>query len=192
MGSTDKKEEKKEEISVKKDVELTEKDKDEVKKVLDMYKLNDDELTMEAQFKLKMPKNKMESKFMIDVTTEYLKNLHDTKNEKFISANKELLMAEQLYNENKFTESLAHAMRAKRICGFTDETMNVTGEGRINENSTKVESIIKCSSCGNAVAINDKFCKECGKNLMPLKCPGCGKSIESSDKFCSNCGYKLK
>lgn len=52
----------------------------------------------------------------------------------------------------------------------------------------------KCEKCGRGGDDGQKFCPQCGGNMViPLtKCPGCKKSIGDTDKFCMGCGHKLR
>jgi len=52
----------------------------------------------------------------------------------------------------------------------------------------------KCNKCGRGGDDGQKFCPQCGGNMVvPLtNCPGCKKSIGETDKFCMGCGTKLK
>ncbi|MBO5654640.1 MAG: SPFH domain-containing protein, partial [Clostridia bacterium] len=55
----------------------------------------------------------------------------------------------------------------------------------------KTAKTIRCSNCGKDIAESSKFCPECGTPAV-AKCPGCGKDIKGDIKFCPECGYKLK
>ena len=55
----------------------------------------------------------------------------------------------------------------------------------------KTAKTIRCSNCGKDIAESSKFCPECGTPVV-AKCPGCGKDIKGDIKFCPECGYKLK
>lgn len=54
---------------------------------------------------------------------------------------------------------------------------------------SQMKSGNKCSGCGCAIEDNPKFCPECGaKQGVGLKCGSCGCSIEGCPKFCPECG----
>ena len=57
--------------------------------------------------------------------------------------------------------------------------------------STSSES---CSKCGASVTSNDKFCPDCGAEIVKKSgegfCSKCGASITPNDKFCPDCGAK--
>ena len=48
----------------------------------------------------------------------------------------------------------------------------------------------RCPTCGAPVAVNAKFCSECGKAL-PKCCPKCSTALEGNPKFCPECGERL-
>lgn len=49
-----------------------------------------------------------------------------------------------------------------------------------------------CPNCGKPLAVNAKFCPECGFSLKPKdKCPNCGAKLQPGAKFCAECGHKL-
>lgn len=57
-----------------------------------------------------------------------------------------------------------------------------------------------CMDCGAQVSENDRFCPNCGKQIIrkedldeteAMKCPRCGECYEENQKFCSKCGFSL-
>jgi len=51
---------------------------------------------------------------------------------------------------------------------------------------------MKCPSCGATVPVGQKFCGECGTNVLAKpKCKACGAENERGMKFCGECGAKL-
>ena len=48
----------------------------------------------------------------------------------------------------------------------------------------------KCVKCGAVIAVDTKFCPECGAS-QKLTCPKCHAVVASGAKFCQNCGEKL-
>ncbi len=49
-----------------------------------------------------------------------------------------------------------------------------------------------CPSCGEEVAAGQKFCGECGTNVLAIpKCPSCNAQGERGQKFCGECGSKF-
>ncbi|MEW6059456.1 MAG: zinc ribbon domain-containing protein [Actinomycetota bacterium] len=48
-----------------------------------------------------------------------------------------------------------------------------------------------CPSCGDAVAVGDRFCGACGATLSFPTCPSCGSSLGTDDRFCGGCGRSV-
>jgi rubrerythrin len=49
-----------------------------------------------------------------------------------------------------------------------------------------------CPQCGAENAPGQKFCGECGTNVLAIpKCPSCGAQGERGQKFCGECGSKF-
>lgn len=79
---------------------------------------------------------------------------------------------------------------------------------QINESSAKIvelkeqirvlKGISICPSCGNEVAIGQKFCSNCGSQMPVVEdaaagkvCPTCGESVAAGQKFCAKCGSEI-
>lgn len=58
------------------------------------------------------------------------------------------------------------------------------------DGASATEELISCSSCGNKIPADSKFCPECGKSVAHAKaiCLGCKAEIDPNMKFCPNCG----
>lgn len=53
---------------------------------------------------------------------------------------------------------------------------------------------IECPNCHTKLAVNAKFCPECGNKVgakKPAFCTECGEPINPGSKFCSSCGTKI-
>ena len=53
--------------------------------------------------------------------------------------------------------------------------------------------MIKCPNCGKRNPGGNKFCGECGTNLIEAEryCPNCDKMHNEGEKFCTQCGTRL-
>ena len=62
--------------------------------------------------------------------------------------------------------------------------------------------MVKCPKCGYLVIDNEKFCKNCGSEIIREEegaidaaskniCPKCGEEIDERMKFCKNCGSEI-
>ncbi len=56
-------------------------------------------------------------------------------------------------------------------------------------------SDVLCASCGLPAASSDRFCRQCGKEILPVAlrvvCPSCGTSVKAPANFCGTCGKSL-
>jgi len=50
--------------------------------------------------------------------------------------------------------------------------------------------INRCPECHKTIKENDRFCPECGAEIVHI-CPECGKESPLDIEFCSHCGAKL-
>jgi len=57
-------------------------------------------------------------------------------------------------------------------------------------------NVKKCSSCGEAMALDAAFCTNCGSRLMKnanvKKCSSCGEAMALDAVFCTNCGSRFE
>ena len=60
----------------------------------------------------------------------------------------------------------------------------------INAYIREEEDSVECSACKSEIAVNEKFCGNCG-NKAGIECQNCGKGNPAKNKFCSECGNKL-
>ena len=82
----------------------------------------------------------------------------------------------------------------------------------IKDMNTKIlynKSLRVCASCGEVIALNSKFCTNCGEKQKDVKkkeekkpakkeevevekvCPECGEVCATTAKFCSKCGHQF-
>lgn len=92
---------------------------------------------------------------------------------------------------------------SKKIDKFNEE---------IKDMKTKIlynKSLRECASCGEVIALNSKFCTNCGEKQKAVKlkeekkvtkkeevevekvCPECGEVCATTAKFCSKCGHQF-
>lgn len=59
------------------------------------------------------------------------------------------------------------------------------------------ESLQKCPKCATIISENDKFCTECGSQIVVnqedagIKCPECSAILTGDQKFCTECGSEI-
>lgn len=78
---------------------------------------------------------------------------------------------------------------------------NVSNNSAISQrlSDVRITQPMKCSKCGGAIRINDRFCITCGQGLtcdnnpngVSVLCTKCNSVIKITDKFCGNCGLDL-
>lgn len=52
--------------------------------------------------------------------------------------------------------------------------------------------VASCPKCGEPLAVNAKFCPNCGQRLkVSDQCPKCGAKLQPNAKFCAECGTKV-
>lgn len=76
--------------------------------------------------------------------------------------------------------------------GFNMGVNPTSVSGVPSTTETSASQTIKCSTCGNELPANAKFCLECGTKIEALNeneiiCPTCGKKTPKG-KFCMECG----
>lgn len=81
------------------------------------------------------------------------------------------------------TEGTLHQLREK---AYYDQDM--TGGVKLQSAAAPVA----CPSCSAEVAAGQKFCGECGTNVLARpQCPACGVESKPGQKFCGECGTKV-
>jgi rRNA maturation endonuclease Nob1 len=95
----------------------------------------------------------------------------------------------------------------QRLVALTNVTVN---DGHASSQLIEGEAdMTYCSSCGNKIESNAKFCPECGTPTAKsstnntsqhtqeysgkiIKCPNCGEILQSFVRTCPTCGYELR
>ncbi|WP_446787621.1 zinc ribbon domain-containing protein [Macellibacteroides fermentans] len=49
-----------------------------------------------------------------------------------------------------------------------------------------------CSRCRSAIPLGSAFCLECGQMREMLHCTSCGEILQTNAKFCGKCGKKIE
>jgi rubrerythrin len=81
------------------------------------------------------------------------------------------------------SEATIHQLREKAM-SQTDMT------GGVELKSAAAPTV--CPSCGAEVAPGQKFCGECGTNVLAKpRCPACNAEVAPGKKFCGECGAKI-
>ncbi|MCJ7634256.1 SPFH domain-containing protein [Candidatus Bathyarchaeota archaeon] len=66
---------------------------------------------------------------------------------------------------------------------------------RSAQTEAQPQQVVICNKCGSQNRAGQKYCGNCGSNLMPpriVKCPNCQTENPETMKFCGNCGKPLQ
>ena len=141
----------------------------------------------------KLPKDFVESRFMIcSIRDEAAKQRSE--GDDVSQAESNLDQAQQLFDQERYTESLKFAMKAKHAL---DEPAKPTPKPptvqKIPAEAPPEKKLGYCRSCNALVDESDTFCRRCGAKIERIpRCPSCGSEVASDDVFCRKCGNQLR
>lgn len=149
----------------------------------------------------KLPKNYLESKFMICSVRDILE--HSGAKGKNAVVEENLKQADESFQKEDYTEALKLALRAKRaLDGGADSIGPI--ESKLQIKDTGVERLPpqpkslhepskSCVRCGSSLTEEDVYCRKCGLKVdRSLKCSACGEKLAEDDIFCRKCGNQAK
>ena len=110
-----------------------------------------------------------------------------------------------VYNAYKAGEDVGKEFtkQGKKIDKLNEEIEEMNKKILYNKN------LRKCESCGEKIALDSKFCTNCGEKQKAVKikeekkvikkeevevekvCPECGEVCQPAAKFCNKCGHKF-
>jgi ribosomal protein L40E len=149
----------------------------------------------------KLPKNYLESKFMICSVRDILEQ--SGAKERNAIAEENLRKADEMFQKEDYTESLKLALRAKRaLDGGADsigpmENKPVTTDAHVERLPPQPKSLRgpskNCVRCGTGLTDEDVYCRKCGLKVdRSPKCSACGEKLAEEDIFCRKCGNQVK
>ena len=147
----------------------------------------------------KMPKNFMESKFMICSVKDEAEGAERAG--KDVSVAKESLkLADDAFASEQYTEALKHALRAKKSLEPKEEPPSgptkfkeVDSMGRVPSAMVVKAPVSKCSKCSTELEPGDMFCAKCGTRVeRDIRCPRCSNKVSVEDAYCRKCGLPLR
>jgi ribosomal protein L40E len=149
----------------------------------------------------KMPKNYLESKFMICSVRNIL--AQSGSKEKNAVAEENLRQADERFQKEDYTEALKLALRAKRaLDGGADsigpmESKPIAADAQVERLPPQPKSLRgpskSCVRCGASLTEGDVYCRKCGLKVdRSPKCSRCGEKLAEDDIFCRKCGNQAK
>ncbi|MEM0448328.1 MAG: zinc-ribbon domain-containing protein [Methanomassiliicoccales archaeon] len=160
---------------------------------------NKEEKSCEVPFQevRKMPKNFMESKFMICSVRDELEGA-ERGGKDVTSAKESLEQAERAFAAEEYTEALKYALRARKILQEPKDD-----EKRSQSNLDSVEKVppsvviqpppSHCAKCQAELDPGDIFCSRCGTKIdRDIRCPRCSSKVRVDDAYCRKCGLPLR
>lgn len=159
----------------------------------------------------KLPKNFMESRFMLTSLQNDLSSATDA--QRSTPEGKEAQdwaqKSQAAFDRKDYDESLRLALRGRRRFGGAGMSTISVGPGTVvdappseaspsaQRSSAPVGAVASpsdsttCARCGRSNNAGDRFCRGCGAPMAQAKCPRCGRPAEPDDKFCHGCGSPL-
>ncbi|MDD1743453.1 MAG: zinc ribbon domain-containing protein [Methanomassiliicoccales archaeon] len=149
----------------------------------------------------KLPKNYLESKFMICSVRDILEQ-SGAKGKNNV-AEENLKQADEMFQKEDYTGALRLALRAKRaLDGGADsigpiEPKPMAKESQLERLPPLPKSLHEpsksCVRCGAGLTEEDIYCRKCGLKVdRSPKCSACGEKLAEDDIFCRKCGNQAK
>ncbi len=93
--------------------------------------------------------------------------------------------------QEKATSSIFSHSQAPQPLTPSPNTADVQSPSKQRKELSTVTAT--CSSCGNPLKQDSKFCGKCGAtSAKAATCPNCYKPLKPGKKFCSGCGHQIK
>lgn len=161
----------------------------------------------------KLPKNFLESKFMLNTLRQELSDLPEDrqKGPEGREAQDCATKSQAAFDRKDYNESLRLALRGRRRLGGGGLSTISLSPATVVESppaqpsptaqrssalpvaapgATAAEPLV-CARCQKVNNQGDRFCRGCGAPLSPPKCPRCQKVVAPDDQFCHGCGAPL-
>jgi hypothetical protein len=88
-----------------------------------------------------------------------------------------------------FIEDVGNKLKSEATHKASSEVSNVISKGT-EKLFKKGDKNTKCPKCKAPIQLGEKFCKNCGTNLV-VTCKKCNIDYSLNEKFCAQCGGKL-
>jgi hypothetical protein len=146
----------------------------------------------------KLPKNYMESKFMICSVRDQVESAAGSGAD-VSQARESLKQADEAFAREDYTEALKNALKAKKVI---DGGEAPKAQASVKELASieKVPSAVvvkpnvsKCEKCSTELDPDDMFCPKCGARVeRDIRCPRCANKVRVDDAYCRKCGLPLR
>ena len=147
----------------------------------------------------KMPKNYMESKFMICSVKDQVE-ASARAGVDVSTARDSLKMAEDAFAREDYTEALKGALKARKSMEGGEAQAKEKTIVKELPSMEKVPSAVvlkanlsKCEKCSTELNPDDIFCPRCGARIeRDIRCPRCANKVKVDDAYCRKCGLPLR
>ncbi|MGD1060191.1 MAG: zinc ribbon domain-containing protein [Methanomassiliicoccales archaeon] len=140
----------------------------------------------------KLPKDYCESKFLITSIRDETEKQRTAGND-VSQAETNLDQAQRLFDEEKYTESLKFAMKAKHSLEEPRKPAPPPPSEERVPKKVEEKGVDYCRKCNALVDESDTFCRRCGAKIDRIpRCANCGSEVSSDDVFCRKCGNQLR
>lgn len=144
----------------------------------------------------RLPKNKAESRFQLTLLDEELsRSAGGGANGGSVEESKILAsQARQAFDRGDFTEALRLGLKGRRRLGARLETLPPPAAPETERPPAAAGDSApgSCSTCGQPLRANDKFCRGCGAPRTAPRCAACGEALAGDDRFCGACGAPIR
>jgi Double zinc ribbon len=138
----------------------------------------------------RLPKNRVESQFELELLTEELGRATPAD-----GATGEAAafrgQGSAAFDRGDYTEALRLALRGRRRLGSKVESLAsppASVARRAGAPGSGAAASARCAACGQELRPDDVFCRACGQSRPGGICPRCGAALEGVDQFCGRCG----
>ncbi|MCI4350048.1 MAG: zinc ribbon domain-containing protein [Thermoplasmata archaeon] len=150
----------------------------------------DDATDPDVPASMRLPKNRVESQFELELLTDELGRTPPT-NTALGEATALRTQASAAFGQSDYTEALRLALRGRRRLGSkVDGLASPASPGARSTGPAAATGPLtpRCSACGQELRPDDVFCRACGAPRPGGNCPRCGAAFEGADQFCGRCG----
>jgi len=146
------------------------------------------EETTKEKLQKEIPKNYVQSKFMLSYARQAVKDGGRT-GRSLAEATRLLDLAQKSFDDRDFDNSLKLGFQARRAA--EGMVVEVTPRDAVVVGVSVEARNLSCKSCGALLATGDLFCRKCGVKVETVTCPSCGTKPREGDTFCRKCGVAL-